>query len=293
MNTITIRVPATTANLGPGFDCLGLALGLYTEVSFAPTGDSLVITGCDSEYAGPENLAYQAFQAVLTRLGRTMPGLHIHIDANIPISRGLGSSAALLAAGAMGANALCGGTLSKEELLAITTEIEGHPDNLAPAFYGGLVASMMNNGQPVCAPFPLWPDWHFLALIPDFPLSTRMARSVLPEQVSRENAIFNISHALLLMKALETGDEGLLSQALDDRLHQRFRRGLIHDFDAVEALVKERGGALCVSGAGPTLMCITKDPGLARTLAGELPHRVQHRWQVLPLRAEPEGACEL
>ena len=293
MNTITIRVPATTANLGPGFDCLGLALGLYTEVSFECTGKTLVITGCDSEYAGPENLAYQAFQAVLTRLGRTMPGLHIHIDANIPISRGLGSSAALLAAGAMGANALCGGPLSKEELLAITTEIEGHPDNLAPAFYGGLVASMMKNGQPVCAPFPLWPDWHFLALIPDFPLSTRMARSVLPEQVSREDAIFNISHALLLMKALETGDEGLLSQALDDRLHQRFRRGLIHDFDAVEALVKERGGALCVSGAGPTLLCITKDPGLARTLAGELPHRVQHRWQVLPLRAEPEGACEL
>lgn len=290
MNIITIRVPATTANIGPGFDCLGLALSLYNEVTFRRSGEELLITGCPPAYSGADNLAYRAYLAVADRLGQRVEGLHIHINARIPISRGLGSSASLLAAGALGANALFGSPLSREELLAITTAIEGHPDNLAPAFFGGLVASTLEGDRPVFARFSLHSSWRLIALIPDFPLSTSQARRVLPRQVPIGDAVFNTAHALLLIKALETGDGELLSHALQDRLHQPFRKDLICDYAAVRELVTGAGGALCISGAGPTLLGITKEAGLVQLLARELPLRTRHSWQVLPLQPQAEGA---
>ena len=144
MNQVTIRVPATTANLGPGFDAFGCALGLYTDVTFEETESGLEITGCDEAYQGPDNLAYTSYCAVLSSLSEEIRGVKIHIDAHIPICRGLGSSAALLVAGAMGANMLRGNKLSTQGLLNITNAMEGHPDNLAPAFYGGLTASLVD-----------------------------------------------------------------------------------------------------------------------------------------------------
>ncbi len=183
MKQVTIRVPATTANLGPGFDAFGCALSLYTDVTFTETQEpGLTITGCDAAFAGPDNLAYTAYCAVLASLNEEVVGVQIHIDAHIPICRGLGSSAALLVAGAMGANILHGNRLSTQGLLNITNAMEGHPDNLAPAFYGGLTASMVEGGLPVTVNFPLHPGWQFLALVPDFDLPTSKARSVLPEQ---------------------------------------------------------------------------------------------------------------
>ena len=166
MKRVTIRVPATTANLGPGFDAFGCALSLYTDVTFEETECGLEITGCDEAYTGPDNLAYVSYCAVLASLSEEIRGVKIHIDAHIPICRGLGSSAALLVAGAMGANVLRGNRLSTQGLLNITNAMEGHPDNLAPAFYGGLTASMVDNGLPVTVNFPLHPDWEFLALVP-------------------------------------------------------------------------------------------------------------------------------
>ena len=206
MKRVTVRVPATTANLGPGFDAFGCALGLYTDVTFEETDAGLEITGCDEAYQGPDNLAYTSYCAVLASLSEEVRGVKIHIDAHIPICRGLGSSAALLVAGAMGANVLRGSKLSTQGLLNITNAMEGHPDNLAPAFFGGLTASMVDNGLPVTVSFPLHPSWEFLALIPDFDLPTTLARSVLPEQVSRADAIYNISHGAMVLKALELGD---------------------------------------------------------------------------------------
>ena len=290
MKRVTIRVPATTANLGPGFDAFGCALGLYTDVTFEETEYGLEITGCDEEFTGPDNLAYVSYCAVLASLSEELRGVRIHIDANIPIGRGLGSSAALLVAGAMGANVLRGNKLSTQGLLNITNAMEGHPDNLAPAFYGGLTASMVDNGLPVTVNFPLHPDWDFIALIPDFPLATTFARSVLPTELPRAEAVYNIAHGALVLKALELGDEKLLRTAMQDRLHQPYRKKLIADYDAIEALVRTTGAGFCLSGAGPTLLCITRDEQLEEKLAKKLHSVTERSWQILPLHVEFQGA---
>ena len=290
MKRVTIRVPATTANLGPGFDAFGCALSLYTDVTFEETEYGLEITGCDEAYTGPDNLAYVSYCAVLASLSEEIRGVKIHIDAHIPICRGLGSSAALLVAGAMGANVLRGNRLSTQGLLNITNAMEGHPDNLAPAFYGGLTASMVDNGLPVTVNFPLHPDWDFLALVPDFNLATSKARSVLPTQLPRADAIYNISHGALVLKALELGDEKLLRTAMQDRIHQPYRKSLIQDYDQIEALVRTTGAAFCLSGAGPTLLCITQDEKLEEKLAKKLDSITEANWQMLPLHVEFQGA---
>ena len=290
MKPVTIRVPATTANLGPGFDAFGCALQLYTDVTFEETESGLEITGCDEEFTGPDNLAYVSYCAVLASLSEEVKGVKIHIDANIPICRGLGSSAALLVAGAMGANVLRGNRLSTQGLLNITNAMEGHPDNLAPAFYGGLTASMVDNGLPVTVNFPLHPDWEFLALIPDFDMPTVKARSVLPEQVSRADAIYNIAHGAMVLKALELGNEKLLRNAMQDKLHQPYRKHMIGDYEAIENLARTSGAAFCLSGAGPTLLCITRDKTLRDKLAKKLPAITEKNWQIMPLHVEFAGA---
>ena len=293
MNKVTVRVPATTANLGPGFDAFGCALSLYTDVTFEETQAGLEITGCDEAYRGPDNLAYTSYCAVLASLSEEVRGVKIHIDAHIPICRGLGSSAALLVAGAMGANLLRGSKLSTQGLLNITNAMEGHPDNLAPAFYGGLTASMVDSGLPVTVSFPLHPSWEFLALVPDFDLPTSLARSVLPEQVSRADAIYNISHGAMVLKALELGDEKLLRNAMQDRLHQKYRKKLIPDYEKIEALVRTTGAAFCLSGAGPTLLCLTRNKDVRGILTQKLPKITQNNWQILPLHVEFQGAHAL
>jgi len=290
MKKVTVRVPATTANLGPGFDAFGCALKLYTDVTFEETDCGLEITGCPEEFTGPDNLAYVSYCAVLASMSEEVHGIKIHIESNIPVCRGLGSSAALLVAGAMGANVLRGNRLSTQGLLNITNAMEGHPDNLAPAFYGGLTASMVDNGLPVTVNFPLHPDWEFLALVPDFTLSTPKARAVLPKEVSRADAIYNISHGAMVLKALELGDEKLLRNAMQDRLHQNYRRSLIQDYDAIEQLVRTTGAAFCLSGAGPTLLCITLDERLEEKLMKKLPAITKANWQMLPLHIDFEGA---
>ena len=290
MKKVTVRVPATTANLGPGFDAFGCALQLYTDVTFEETDCGLEITGCDEAFTGPDNLAYVSYCAVLASMSEDVRGIKIHIESNIPVCRGLGSSAALLVAGAIGANVLRGNRLSTQGLLNITNAMEGHPDNLAPAFYGGLTASMVDNGLPVTVNFPLHPDWDIIALIPEFDLPTHKARGVLPTEVPRADAIYNISHGAMVLKALELGDEKLLRNAMQDRLHQPYRKKMIPDYEKIEALVRTTGAAFCLSGAGPTLLCITQDPRLEEKLASKLPSITEANWQVLPLHVEFEGA---
>jgi len=290
MKRVTIRVPATTANLGPGFDAFGCALSLYTDVTFEETEAGLEITGCDECYAGPDNIAYTAYCAVLASLSEEVRGVKIHIDSQIPICRGLGSSAALLVAGAIGANVLRGNRLSTQGLLNITNAMEGHPDNLAPALYGGLTASMVDNGLPVTVNFPLHPEWEFLALVPDFELSTSVARDALPTQYSRADAVYNISHGAMVLKALELGDEKLLHKAMQDRIHQPYRKSLIQDYDKIESFIRTTGAAFCLSGAGPTLLCITRNPALREKLSKKLETITKANWQILPLHIDFRGA---
>ena len=290
MKKVTIRVPATTANLGPGFDAFGCALSLYTDVTFEETEEGLQITGCDEAFTGPDNLAYTAYCAVLGSLSEEVKGVKIHIDAQIPIGRGLGSSAALLVAGAMAANVLRGNRLSTQGLMNITNAMEGHPDNLAPAFFGGLTASMVDNGLPITVSFPLHPEWEILALIPEFELHTHFARSVLPTQIPRADAVYNLSHGAMVLKALDLGDEKLLRNAMQDALHQPYRKKLIPDYDAIEGVVRTSGAAFCLSGAGPTLLCITRNKKLRETLEKRLDGITSAKWEIRPLHVEFKGA---
>lgn len=290
MGKVTVRVPASTANLGPGFDSFGCALGLYNELTFEQKDSGLTFSGCDPQYANDRNLAYVAYKAAMEEMGLPVGGLHIHITGKVPVSRGLGSSAALLAGGAMAASALNGGRLDKEKLLTVTTRIEGHPDNLAPAIFGGLTASLMEDGVPLAMPFPLSSDWQFIALVPDFELSTKMARAALPKSVPHRDAVYNVSHAALVLKALELGDEKLLHMAMGDRLHQPYRKGLIANFDDVQQAAQRCGAAgFCISGAGPTLLCLSTEPGMEKRLAYEMGDLTRH-WQILPLRVDTQGA---
>lgn len=287
---VTVQVPATSANLGPGFDSFGVALTLYNTITVEETDIGLEITGCDNRYANSDNMVYQSYKAAMDKMGITCKGVKIHIDANIPIARGLGSSAALLAAGAFAANALHDSPLTKEQLLEVTNPLEGHPDNLAPALFGGLTASMMDGDRPITAQCTLHPDWQFIALIPDFPLSTSAARAVLPDSYSRSDAVFNAGRGALVIKALENGNQQLLNSAMDDKIHQPYRRKLISDYDVIEKLVKENGAAFALSGAGPTLLCVTTDKHLPEILKNQLPQLTQANWTVLPLKAEINGA---
>lgn len=291
MERITLRVPATTANLGPGFDSFGCALTLYNVYTFERRESGLEITGCPAEFCNRENLSVRAYDRVTRALGLPEDGLALRVRAEIPVCRGLGSSSAMLAAGALAANALHGSPLSRTELLTLCTELEGHPDNLAPTIFGGLTASMMDGKTPVTARFSLSERLHFVALVPDFPLSTRLARSVLPKTVPFADAVFNVSHAALLLRALETADAPLLRLALDDRLHQPYRRMLIPGCDAVQELAA-RFGAFCISGAGPTCLCITDSGEAAARLAADLPEACPG-WQAHCLRADLEGAKQI
>ena len=292
MESVTIRVPATTANLAAGFDVLGCALGLYNTLTFTPS-DELFFEGCDLAYQNENNLAVQAYRRTLSAMGRPMPGVRVRIDASIPVSRGLGSSAALIAAGALAANALHNRPFGREELLALTTEIEGHPDNLAPALFGGLTASMRVGKRVVTMRYALHPSLRFVALVPDFPLRTQEARAVLPKEVPHADAVFNAAHVAVLLKALELGEEPVIAAALDDRLHQPYRKALIPEYDDVRRKAAENGcGAFCISGAGPALLCITKDPRFAERIR-ESVGTLSHAWRVWELPVDREGAKEL
>ena len=290
MEQVTVRVPATTANLAAGFDTLGCALTLYNTVSFR-LQPALSFSGCDSAYQSADNLAAQGFACVYRHLGQPVPGAHIAIQADIPVCSGLGSSAAMLAAGAVAANALSGAAMKPEALLALITPLEGHPDNLAPALLGGMTASMITEeGRIYTVRYQPHSGLRFVALTPGFSLSTQKARSVLPPTVSFADAVYNGSHLAVLLRALETGDEEIIAAALRDKLHQPYRLSLIDEYKQVRSIARECGcNALCISGAGPTLLCITRDEGLAERLSAALTG-LRNRWQVRSLQADAQGA---
>ena len=288
---VVVKVPATTANMGPGFDCFGCAFNMYNVLTFELTGEGLQFEGFEEEYCNEDNLAVAGFKAVLERMGQAFPkGLKISIETDIPICRGLGSSSSLLAAAAIAANVLYGSPFSKQDLLEITTELEGHPDNLAPCLLGGMTASMMVKGRPHTVHYFINPTIQFVALIPDFEFPTSMSRAALPKALVYQDAVYNIAHGGILLKALENGDEELISLALDDRLHEPYRRLLIKGSDIAEEAAKEAGAmAFCLSGAGPTFMCLTKDPEFEDRIR-TIMTRVLPTWTVQPLTVDYVGA---
>ena len=284
------RIPASSANLGPGFDCFGIAWQCYNEIEFIPRAEGLVISGCDEKYCNEQNLAYKAYRAAMIWAGQRESGLEIHFGrTDIPVSRGMGSSAALIVGGVMAANALQGLELSGSELLAIATSVEGHPDNIATALFGGFTVYAMDGIAAITTHFPISEKLFFTLLIPDFELSTELARSVLPEKVSRQDAIFNISRSALLIKALEKGDRQLMRIALEDKLHQPYRTKLISGFDTAEAAAKKHGAmGICISGAGSTLLCISDSPDFSAKMESELKESLPG-WKVLGVKPDLEG----
>ena len=287
---IFVRVPATSANLGPGFDCFGLALNLYGRFSFEETAEGLSFENVEEKYQNADNLAVRAYYRVLDELGMPRRGLRVRIDSDIPPCRGLGSSASLIAAGLTAANAAHGSMLDGAVLLRLATEIEGHPDNVAPALQGGLTASIMDGDSVLTMRCALSEKLRFMALIPDFELSTQRARAVLPKQVPLADAVFNASRTAVLLRALETGDMRAVAAAMDDRLHQPYRASLIDEYEAVRALALRSGAAaVCISGAGPTMMCVYADDEFNAAMTRGL-QDMRNRWRALPLLPDMQGA---
>ncbi len=287
-----VRVPASSANLGPGFDSFGIAWQLYNEIDFQITEDGLVsIEGCDEQYQNEDNLAHRGFRRVLERCGVPFTGVAIRfLRCAIPVSRGLGSSAALITAGVTAANALYDLGLTRAELLLLATEVEGHPDNVAPALYGGLGVSAMDGGRAITRRFPISERLRFAALIPPFELSTALARSVLPKELPREDTVFNVSRGALLLRAFGDGDAELLSFAMDDRIHQSYRAKLIDGFKTARIEAQECGVAgFCISGAGPTLLCVSDREDFAARMETALEIALPG-WEFRELTPDLDGA---
>jgi homoserine kinase len=252
---IKIRVPATSANLGPGFDCLGLALNIWNEVSFEPaekltyqaTGE-----GAEKLNKGARNLLTKAFAFVYEVCGREMRGASIQAKNEIPMSSGLGSSAAAIVAGLFGANEMLDNPLNLNELLKFATDMEGHPDNVAPALLGGLVVSVMSGDEIITRRYEI-PQLTTVIVKPNVDWPTRMARAVLPKSISRADAIYNIGRAILVVDAFRSGDLELLQKVMDDRIHQPYRLKHISGGTAAYKTAK-RYGAAALSGAGPAII---------------------------------------
>lgn len=264
--SVCIRVPATTANLGPGFDALGLALDLWNEAEFIPTDDKKIIVtisgeGKDKLPTDAENPIVDAALQVYALVGKSCSGLRIHCINRVPLGSGLGSSSAAMLTGLLGANTLLGEPFSGEEILKLAIENEGHPDNVAPAMLGGLVVSIVYEERVISLKLPAKANRALMrvtVVLPDFDFPTTQARAILPKQIDRKDAIYNISRAVLVTEALRSGDLDLLGKAMTDALHQPYRIPLIPGAQAAMDAAKQAGAAaVALSGAGPSLIAFS------------------------------------
>lgn len=258
MNRVLVTVPASTANLGPGFDSLALALARYNEIELEISGEDLQIE-LEGEHAhrlpsDNSNLIAQAVRSLFDELGLPQPGLRIRAMCRIPIGLGLGSSAAAIAGGLAGANALVGAGLPRERLLRLAHRLEGHADNLAAAFFGGLNVVGTGPDGALARQIPL-PDLEVALALPALDLPTKTMRQALPPMVPLSDAVSNLGWTALTIEGLRRGDYELLAWSMQDRLHQPYRKVFIPGFDlAVEAARKAGAAAVALSGAGPALV---------------------------------------
>lgn len=283
---IEIRVPATTANLGPGFDVLGLAIDRYNTFSFS-TSDKCNLP--------EDHLVYKAYRHTFESLGKPIIEVDIIVKDDIPISRGLGSSAACIVGGIMGANAMLGDPLDKNEVLRLATVMEGHPDNVSPAIFGGLMISVMDQNRILINKMPIPDTIKFIAIVPDFELSTEMARSVLPKMITHKDGIYNVARVSLLLSAFATGRMDLIKEGLNDRLHVPYRSDLIPGYEMIVDRAYQIGALGCfLSGAGPTIMCMID--GDENDILQELKAFVNSDypgWNIYEHRIDQNGAIRL
>lgn len=294
--SVRVRVPATTANLGPGFDCLGAALSLFNEFTFQPAerfGCSVLSTY--SEADGPQvstgakyNLAYRAFTHLFAYLGKPVPPVQLDIVMEVPLGRGLGSSATAIVGGLAAANLWLGEPLARATWLDLAVEIEGHPDNVVPAALGGCQLALPGDSLITC-PIPWSPDIALVLAVPDFALSTSKARAVLPTTVPRADAIFNAARTALLVRALAEADSTWLAEALHDRLHQPYRLEFIPGAAELSEMVRAAGAlGTVISGAGPSMLIFASRERLGPVMAA-----AAHAWpqaRICHLELDHQGA---
>jgi len=258
-SSVTVHVPATSANLGPGFDCLGLTLNLWNQATFTLCGTGIHVKvhgmGSQSLPKNGRNLIARSALKLYALMGMTAPdGLFIECHNQIPLDSGLGSSAAACLTGLLGANVLLGCPMGADDLLKLGNDIEGHPDNVAAAIMGSLVMVSDVEGRPMARRIDI-PEIEVAVAVPQIHLPTHAARSVLPREVPLKDAVFNTSRALLVVEALRSGDFQLLGKVMEDRLHQPFRFKMIPGaVEAEVAALKAGAFSVALSGAGPSLV---------------------------------------
>lgn len=292
---IRIQIPATSANLGSGFDSLGVALTMYNQV-LMEVSDETIITSKDDVKVPTDksNLIYWSADYLYKECGKVLPGLTIIQENNIPMTRGLGSSSACIVAGLVGANRFLGNPLSKKDLVNMASKIEGHPDNTTPAIMGGLVTSAVDGGKVYSVSVPVAKNIRFAVFIPPFELSTEYARSVLPDTYTKEQAIFNLSRSSLMTSSLFSGSLENLRVAVQDELHQPYRKPLIKGANTVFRISYELGSyGTYISGAGPTIIAIIDEKQASdfeNHAINALEEKGRSGWKFILLGADSEGA---
>lgn len=292
---IRIDVPATSANLGSGFDSLGIALTMKNRIWMEESDTVHITTVDDVDIPKDEsNLIYWAANYIYELCGKKLPGLRLIQENNIPLARGLGSSSSCIVAGILGANRFLGNPLSQTDLINLAAKIEGHPDNTSPAISGGLVASAMEGERVYSVSVPVSEKIRFAVMIPPFELKTEKARGILPTQYSREDAVYNLSRSGLMTASLFSGKLENLRVAVQDRIHQPYRSGLINDCDSVFRMSYELGSlGTYVSGAGPTIISMIETETAERfgeSCAQHLKDKGIAGWTVHIMAADHQGA---
>ena len=306
---VTVKVPATSANLGPGFDCLGLALPIYNTIRIEETvlpGTGVEINLMSEDEVLDEiifdnvpkdenSIIYKAVQMLYNSIGQEPSELRINVQSQIPITRGLGSSASVVVGGLLAANKLLGSPADTTALLSIATEVEGHPDNVAPAILGGFVLASQEDDGSILTEKLNWPEeWDITVCIPEFELSTNIARSVLPENVPMQDAVFNTKHLAMLIQAINTKNEKLMKAALHDKLHQPYREKLVPGMKEIMEAFKHEDGVLgCVlSGAGPSILVISHkyDLDKIKSIVREIWEGQSIKTDIRTLKVENNGA---
>jgi homoserine kinase len=290
----SFRVPASTSNLGAGFDALSLALQRYLKISVEPAATSeIVAKGVDAPSipTTPDNLIRRVADRVAEGRGKQLPPFRMSIENEIPLARGMGSSAAAIIAGVTCYEVAAQEKLSEREIFRYALEFESHPDNLAAALHGGLVATAMaDDGEVVIAKLPVADGVRTVVVIPAFELSTEKARGVLPQTYSRKDAVYNIQRSALTIAALTTGNWAHLREAMKDRIHQPYRAPLIPGFDEILAMDTPGLLGVALSGAGPTVLALAKPDAaesVGRAIAGVFEkHRVKATPNVVNIDTE-------
>ncbi len=292
----TVRVPATSANLGPGFDTLGLALALYDELTVTVTEGSGVSVDVHGVGAGEvptdeTNLVARSIRHAFDHFGIPMPGLHLVAHNAIPHGRGLGSSGAAIVSGVVAAQGLLAGVvdIDSEMLLTLATELEGHPDNVAPAIFGGLTIAWTTPTGPKAKKLIVHRGVSPLVCVPAATMSTALARSLQPASVPHADAVFNVSRSALLIAALIQSPE-LLLEATEDKLHQGYRASAMPETNSLIQELRKRGLAAVVSGAGPSILVLASDPSQRQVAADVIASISDNPWSSLMLAVDFKGA---